>query len=68
MDTVSAMNRKTHDRMEQIEDLVQSPVKDRLDRLKYLSPGIRMVRLSMDNVICGSPLPGGNEDIGYDEW
>ena len=35
---------------------------------EYLPPATRYVPLNLDNVICGSPLPGGNEDIGYDDW
>lgn len=36
---------------------------------KYFPPKVREIPLSMENAICGSPLPGGNEDIGYDdEW
>jgi hypothetical protein len=57
-----------HDRMEKLEKRIQTAVRSGLDRPEYLSPSIRFVRLSMDNVICGSPVPGGNEDIGYDEW
>lgn len=35
----------------------------------YYPPEVREIPLSMENAICGSPLPGGNEDIGYDdEW
>lgn len=54
--------------MEKQEKRIQNVVRDGLDRPEYLSPGVRIVRLSMDNVICASPLPGGNEDIGYDDW
>ena len=34
----------------------------------YVSPAVRIITLDVDNVICGSPLPGGNEDIGYEDW
>lgn len=35
----------------------------------YYPPKVRIIPLSMENAVCGSPLPGGNEDIGYDdEW
>lgn len=35
----------------------------------YLPPKVREIPLSMENAVCGSPIPGGNEDIGYDdEW
>ena len=54
--------------MEQKEELIQRLVEDRRNRVKYLSPMVRFVRFSVDHVICGSPVPGGNEDIGYEEW
>ncbi len=54
--------------MEKHEKRIQTVVRDGLNRPEYLSPSVRFVRLSMDNVICASPLPGGNEDIGYDDW
>ncbi len=34
----------------------------------YLPPVTRSVPLALGNAVCGSPLPGGNEDIGYDDW
>ena len=35
----------------------------------YYPPTVRIIPLSMENAVCGSPIPGGNEDIGYDdEW
>lgn len=37
-------------------------------RLEYQSPALRIIPLIPESVICGSPIPGGNEDIGYDEW
>lgn len=37
-------------------------------RQEYRSPALRVVPLNVENAICGSPLPGGNEDIGYDDW
>ena len=35
---------------------------------EYLPPVTRCVPLAIENALCGSPLPGGNEDIGYDDW
>ena len=35
---------------------------------EYLPPATRCVPLTIENALCGSPLPGGNEDIGYDDW
>ena len=40
----------------------------RTEGKEYVSPAVRMIVLSMDNVICGSPMQGGNEDVGYDDW
>ena len=34
----------------------------------YLAPVTRCVPLCLENALCGSPLPGGNEDIGYEDW
>ena len=34
----------------------------------YIVPSIRLIPMVYDNAICGSPTPGGNEDIGYEEW
>ena len=33
----------------------------------YVQPAVRVVPLRMENAICESPLPGGNEDIGYED-
>ena len=35
---------------------------------EYLPPVTRWVPLVLENALCGSPLPGGNEDIGYEDW
>ena len=37
-------------------------------RLEYLSPVLRVIPVSIENAICESPVPGGNEDIGYEDW
>jgi hypothetical protein len=37
-------------------------------RSEYLTPSLRLIVFNLENAVCGSPLPGGNEDIGYDEW
>ena len=34
----------------------------------YTSPIVRVIPLTMANAICESPVPGGNEDIGYEDW
>jgi hypothetical protein len=37
-------------------------------RKVYLSPTLRHLPLNLENALCGSPVPGGNEDIGYEDW
>ncbi|MBQ6761524.1 MAG: hypothetical protein IJP49_02110 [Bacteroidales bacterium] len=37
-------------------------------RLEYLSPVLRVIPVRIENAICESPVPGGNEDIGYEDW
>ena len=37
-------------------------------RQEYLSPALRVIPVCPENAVCGSPLPGSNEDIGYDDW
>ena len=37
-------------------------------RNEYIAPRTRVVPLSVENTICGSPQKGGNEDVGYDDW
>ena len=38
------------------------------EKANYTSPFVRLIPLTMENALCGSPLPGGNEDIGYEDW
>ncbi|MBQ6761341.1 MAG: hypothetical protein IJP49_01160 [Bacteroidales bacterium] len=35
---------------------------------EYVSPGLRIIPLICEHAICESPIPGGNEDIGYEDW
>lgn len=36
---------------------------------EYQSPVLHIIPVQVENAVCGSPFPGGNEDIGYDdEW
>ena len=37
-------------------------------RREYESPSLRIIPLIPENAICESPVPGGNEDIGYEDW
>ena len=34
----------------------------------YQAPALRIIPLIPENAICESPVPGGNEDIGYEDW
>ena len=34
----------------------------------YTAPIVRVIPFTMENALCGSPLPGGNEDIDYEDW
>jgi len=34
----------------------------------YQSPTLRIIPIISEDAICGSTLPGGNEDIGYEDW
>lgn len=46
--------------------VMETPI---ITKSSYTSPKVREIPLSMENAVCGSPIPGGNEDIGYDdEW
>ena len=37
-------------------------------RLEYQAPAQRIIPVHVENAICDSPVPGGNEDIGYEDW
>lgn len=37
-------------------------------RQEYQSPILRIIPMSLENAICDSTIPGGNEDIGYEDW
>ena len=35
----------------------------------YQSPSLRLIDINLETSVCSDPLPGGNEDVGYDdEW
>ena len=35
----------------------------------YKTPRVRIIPLLTEKAFCGSSVPGGNEDVGYDdEW
>lgn len=35
---------------------------------EYASPAVRVIPLRAEHAICESPVPGGNEDIGFEDW
>ena len=35
---------------------------------EYVSPWVRVIPFHLEHAICDSPVPGGNEDIGYEDW
>ncbi len=37
-------------------------------RKEYLAPALRIITIHVENAICDSTIPGGNEDIGYEDW
>ena len=37
-------------------------------RQEYQTPALRIIPVCAENAICDSPIPGGNEDIGYEDW
>ena len=37
-------------------------------RQDYQSPNLRIIPINVENAICDSSIPGGNEDIGYEDW
>ena len=47
-----------------------SPMKDNksYQGQEYQSPSLRIIPLIPENAICDSTIPGGNEDIGYEDW
>ena len=36
--------------------------------MEYLKPELIIIELPVTEIICTSPNPGTNEDIGYEEW
>ena len=36
--------------------------------LEYLQPRAEELSFSPEGMVCNSPLPGGNEGIGYEDW
>ena len=37
-------------------------------RQDYVSPQLIMLPFEVEQVLCESPLPGGNEGIGFEDW
>lgn len=48
--------------MNKMEEMILTP------RGQYSAPMSRIIPVIPGHAICGSPLPGGNEDIGYEDW
>lgn len=34
----------------------------------YVAPAVESIPLVSESVLCESPLPGGNEGIGFENW
>ena len=37
-------------------------------KMPYSPPLVETVTTNSGRIICASPAPGGNEDIGYEKW
>lgn len=37
-------------------------------RQEYHAPALRIIPICVENAICDSTIPGGNEGIGYEDW
>ena len=45
-----------------------NPMNTQTPRQEYLTPALRIIPIYVENAICDSTIPGGNEDIGYEDW
>ena len=36
--------------------------------LPYVMPVVELIPVAAESVLCESPLPGGNEGIGFEPW
>ena len=36
--------------------------------LEYVTPQASLLPFEVEQVLCESPLPGGNEGIGFENW
>ena len=43
-------------------------MKGKTEGKAYSTPSVRLIPLRMEHAICDSVVPGGNEDIGYEDW
>ena len=34
----------------------------------YQAPCLRLIEMNIEENLCDSSVPGGNEDIGYEDW
>ena len=39
-----------------------------MNLIYYSAPDIYVVTAGDDGLLCGSPVPGGNEGLIYDDW
>ena len=44
------------------------PMNTQTPRQEYQAPAFRIIPVRVENAICDSTIPGGNEDIGYEDW
>lgn len=38
------------------------------DKRLYLAPLAEVAEIAAQRVVCSSPEPGGNENVGYENW
>ena len=36
--------------------------------VEYIQPWAETIIIAPEGLVCDSPVPGGNEDIGYETW
>ena len=36
--------------------------------IQYVTPDIFVMPVSGQDILCGSPVPGGNEGLIYEDW
>ena len=51
-----------------LHDLIHDHMNTQTPRQEYQAPALRIIPINIENAICDSSIPGGNEDIGYEDW